>query len=103
MPRVLITGLQPQHLTADEAHAWLVSELRVLRSLPDVESVVLTQVTALGRHPRPWDWVCELHIAEQADGRACAEHPVCSDWVLDLRLLGMRPRLAVLDAGEEVG
>lgn len=99
---MLITGLRPQHLTAEDAHAWLVSELRVMRSLPDIESVVLTQVTPLERHPSSCDWVCELHIAEQADGRACVDHPVCSEWMLDLRLLGMRPRLVVLDAGEEV-
>jgi hypothetical protein len=100
--RVLITGSQPQHLSAAQAHAWLRSELGALRVLPGVESVVLTRIRATGRHPSPWAWLCEVHLADGADGQACAEHPVCTEWLMDLRLLGMRPALAVLDAGERV-
>jgi hypothetical protein len=95
--RVVITGNQPQHLSAAEAHAWLRSELMSLRALPGVESVVLTRV-ALG----PWAWICELHLSDGAQARACAEHPTCTEWLLDLRLLGMRPALAVLETGERV-
>ena len=94
---MVITGDQPQHLSAAEAHAWLRSELAGLRSLPGVESVVLTRV-ARG----PWAWICELHLSDGAQARATAEHPVCVEWLLDLRLLGMRPALALLDTGERV-
>jgi hypothetical protein len=100
--RVVITGSQPRHLSAAEAHAWLRSELVSLRALPGVESVVLTRAQNSHRHPVPWAWLCELHLADGADGRACAEHPVCTEWLLDLRLLGMRPALAILEAGERV-
>jgi hypothetical protein len=100
---VVITGSQPRHLSAAEAHVWLRSELAGLRSLPGVESIVLTRARNSNRHPLPWAWLCELHLADGADGHACAEHPVCADWLLDLRLLGMRPAIAVLEAGEQVG
>src|SRR3954447_7587890 len=100
--RVLITGSQPQHLSAGPAHAWLRSQLAGLRLLPGVESVVLSRVESSPRHSRPWSWLCELHVADGADAAVCAEHPVCTEWLMDLRLLGMRPALAVLDAGERV-
>ena len=102
MSRVVITGVQPQHLSRAEAHAWMRTELARLRAVPGVESVVLSCAQASDRYPRPWAWLCELHLADGADGHACAEHPVCTEWLMDLRLLGMRPALAVLDDGERV-
>jgi hypothetical protein len=102
VPRVLIAGWRPQHLSASEADAWFAAQLRPLRTLPGVERVTMTRVSGTDRHPRPFDWVCELQLADGADAAACAEHPVCEDWVRDLRLLGMRPALAVLDGGREV-
>jgi hypothetical protein len=95
--RVVITGNQPQHLSVAEAYAWLRSELAALRTLPGVESVVLTRASA-----GPWAWICELHLGEGAQARACADHPTCTEWLLDLRLLGMRPALAILESGERV-
>jgi hypothetical protein len=102
VPRVVIFGSQPQHLSAAESNAWLCSELGTLRGLPGVESVVLTRVQDSPRYSRPWAWLCELHLADGADPQACAEHPLCRDWLMDLRLLGMRPALAILGAGERV-
>jgi hypothetical protein len=102
VPRVLITGAQPQHLSPSEAQSWLRAEIAALHALPGVQLVVLTPVTGSPRHPRPWAWVCELHLAADADGSACVEHPVCSEWLMDLRLLGMRPAVAVLGQGERV-
>lgn len=74
--------------------------MRALRRLPGVDGVVLTRVSA--PRTRACDWVCELHLGEEADAAACVEHPLCAEWLLDLRLLGMRPALAVLDGGREV-
>ncbi len=100
VPRILITGSRPCHLSAQEAETWLASELRCLRAVPGVEGVVLTQVSA--PPTRSWDWVCELHLGNGADAEACVEHPLCVEWLLDLRLLGMRPGLALLDGGRVV-
>jgi hypothetical protein len=99
---VIITGGQPQHISSAEAHTWMRVQLAGLREVPGVESVVLTRVQASASHPRPWAWLCELHVAAGVDARSCAEHPVCTEWLMDLRLLGLRPTLAVLDAGEQV-
>jgi hypothetical protein len=102
VPRVLITGSEPRHLSPAQAQAWLRAELASLRALPGVESVVLTRVEPSIRHPLAWTWLCELHLADRADTRACAEHPACIEGLMDLRLLGMRPALAILGGGEQV-
>ena len=87
---------RPSRLSEAAAESWLRRELRQLVEVPEVESVVLTRVEKAPRR-QPWDWVCELQLAAGADADA-----VCSDWLLDLRLLGMRPVFAVLGTGQEV-
>jgi hypothetical protein len=99
---VLITGGHPHHLSPSEAQSWLRTEIEALHALPGVQHVVLTPVAGSPRCPRPWAWVCELHLAAGADGATCVEHPVCAEWLMDLRLLGMRPAVAVLGPGERV-
>jgi hypothetical protein len=99
---VVVTGSQPNHLSCAEARAWMRSQLASLRALPGVESVELTAAESSSRYPRPWAWLCELHLVDGADAQACAEHPACTEWLMDLRLLGMRPELAILDGGERV-
>jgi hypothetical protein len=99
VPRVIITGDQPQHLSREESEAWLRSQLLNLRTLPGVESIVLTEVSSSRQYPRACAWVCELHVT---DAQACAAHPLCTEWLMDLRLLGMSPRLAILEHGERV-
>jgi hypothetical protein len=89
---------RPSRLSEDEAELWLHRELRRLAELPDVESVVLTRV----ERSHQWDWVCELHLLAEADAERCVENGAWTEWMLDLRLLGMRPVFAVLGAGQEV-
>ncbi len=92
---------RPLRLSEADAEAWLRTELRRLRELPDVESVVLTRVEPSHRS-QSWDWVCELHLAPGADAHGCVEAGALTEWMLDLRLLGMRPVCALLGAGHEV-
>src|SRR4051812_46354107 len=91
--RVVITSGQPQHLSRAEADAWLFAEVATLCTLPGVESVVLSRARGSRRYGAPWAWLCELHLAEGANASACAEHPLCTEWMMDLGLLGMRPAL----------
>ena len=100
--RVLMTSNRPHHLSDPDAATWLLSEARRLQELPGVECVTLTRVSATERHGRPWDWVCELHLRDGADARACVDDPAFAEWLRDLRLLGMRPKVAVLEATEAV-
>lgn len=96
MPRVVISGAQRSHLSTAEAQTWLRAESARLTSVPGIEAIVLTRAQGACA------WLCELHLADGADGHSCAEHPVCTEWLMDLRLLGMRPALAVLGNSEQV-
>ena len=49
------------------------------------------------RHPRPWDWMLELHLQEGVDAHACVNAPGCVEWLGDLRLLGMRPAVVLVE------
>jgi hypothetical protein len=100
--RVLMTWIRPYHLSDAEAQAWVRTEVRRLAAIPDVKSVSLTQPGTTARHRRPWDWVCELDLRDGAVGVALVEHSVCAEWLLDLRLLGMHPVVAILEATETV-
>ncbi len=98
-----MTWDHPHHLSVSEVEAWLVSEARRLPALPGVQRVTLTRVSATERHGRPWDWVCELHLRDGAGARECVDDVAFAEWLRDLRLLGMRPKVAVLEATEVVG
>ena len=99
--RVLMAWNRPHHLSGAEAESWTLTEVRRLRTIPVVERISLTPVAAT-HHGRPWDWVCELHLLDGADAGDCLKHPACAEWLGDLHLLGMRPKVAVLEATEAV-
>jgi class 3 adenylate cyclase len=101
--RVLMTWNRPYHLSDSEAAAWILSEARRLRELAGVERVTLTRVAATERHARPWDWVCELHLRAGVDAGECVNDAAFGEWVRDLHLLGMHPKVALLEATEAVG
>ncbi len=89
-----MTWNRPHHLSDAEAAAWTQTEVERLAVLPGVDAIVLTRVTPTRPYARLADWVCELHVRTDPD--ACVAHPLCKEWLLDLRLLGMRPAVAIL-------
>lgn len=96
MPRIVLTWDRPLHLAGEEADRWLREELRTLLAIPEVRRVVLARLDSpLPGHPRPCEWLCELHVADDADIAACLGRRACAEWLRDLRLLGMRPAVAV--------
>jgi hypothetical protein len=54
------------------------------------------------RHRAPRDWFCEFELDDATAGSVILDDPVCAGWLLDLRALGMRPEVAVLEATEPV-
>jgi hypothetical protein len=96
VPRIVLTWDRPLHLDREEADRWLREQLRGLLAVPDVQRVELVPlISPLPAHPRPCEWLCLLHLAEGADVRACLAAAPCAEWLRDLRLLGMRPAVAV--------
>jgi hypothetical protein len=103
VPRVLLTWSRPTHLSEAEAASWARATVERLTVVPDVSAVSLTRVAGAEAHARPGDWVCELHVCEGADALACVSHAACVEGLLDLRLLGMQPAVAILDATQVFG
>ena len=101
--RLLIFWTQPAHLSAAEADVWVRGELRTVTGLAGVERAQLTRLRAgserFGAHH---DWMLELHLAPGTVPADYVEASPCAEWLGDLRLLGMRPAVAVADGEGEI-
>jgi hypothetical protein len=98
MARLVVLWTRPYHLSAEEVGAWTRREATQLLALPGVTRAELTRLEGPPPgHDSDWDWMLELHLREGVDRHACAEDPVFEEWLLDLRLLGMRPTVVVVD------
>ncbi|MDQ3879612.1 MAG: hypothetical protein M3295_00800 [Chloroflexota bacterium] len=101
MARVLVVCRRPQHLSASEADAWVRDEIARLPLPEGIERLELTRLCPAGSgHVAPGDWLCELYLRDGVDADGCVDHPVCAQWLCDLRLLGMRPTVAVTRSAE---
>jgi hypothetical protein len=102
MARVLVLWTRPYHLSAEEAERWAQAEAARLLEHRGVERADLTRLTSASEHhPGGWDWLLELHLADDADHGACADDDPCAEWLADLRVLGTHP--AVLLAERPIG
>jgi len=89
---------RPYHLSDEEADRWMRSEAKALTGVPDVERVEVSRLLSpAARDAREWDWLIELHFARAEDATRAARDEACRDLIGDLRLLGMRPRLVMVD------
>jgi hypothetical protein len=96
--RLVILWTRPYHLSAEEADGWTRREAARLLALEGVERAELTRLdSAPSRHVLEWDWMLDLHLRDGIDARRCVEEQACEDWLLDLRLLGMRPAVVVVE------
>ena len=88
MARIFIFFAHPGRLRRAQGDAWaqsLVSELH-----PDLEAT-LSRVLP----PAEWDWVIEIGVADPDAATSVLESAITRDLLLDLRLLGSRPRVVV--------
>jgi hypothetical protein len=89
MERLIVMWIDPLHLSAAEAEAWVCEETRRLLELNDVEALELARLApASERHALPWNWLLDVRLAS---GSVCVDEPLFVEWLGDLRLLGMRP------------
>jgi hypothetical protein len=94
--RLLIFWTRPFHLSADEAETWARDELRTLAALETVERAELSRLASVSeRHPRMCDWMLDIELTGPTLG---LDAPALEDWMRDLRLLGMRPSMVLVDA-----
>jgi hypothetical protein len=98
MARLVVLWTRPYHLSPEEADAWTCREVARLLGLDGVARVELTRLqSASTHHPSQWDWMLELHLHHGVDGHACVDASVCAEWLGDLRLLGMRPAVVLVE------
>jgi hypothetical protein len=91
---------RPSRLSGDEAIAWL---RRATEQLGDGRDVTDLRLVELEHPSLRWagacDWMVEAQLGDGVDPRRLVANDVWRDLLADLRLLGMRPTLAVADAG----
>lgn len=94
VPRLLVLWSRPRHVTSEEAERWARAEIRALLRADEVRSAQLTRVeSASARHGAEWSWLLELEVAGPVT--EFVKRRPCADWLGDMRLLGMQPRVMV--------
>jgi hypothetical protein len=102
--RLIVLIGTPQHLRAEEADGWLRKEAAALRTAEGVRRAAISPLASASvRWPNQWGWLIEL----ECEGPEGAARATCDDaWTVllgDLRLLGMRPTVAVVGDPSELG
>ena len=88
---------RPRHVTSEEAEAWLERELAALGS-KDVDSIRLKRV--VGASPRigdTWSWMVQIDCRDVEAARAAIGSGPGMELLADLRLLGLRPSVALVE------
>ncbi len=94
--RLLIMCLRPSQLSAGDAEAWLRRELDKLISVGDFGRAALSELQSVSlAWGREWDWLVELELTREDPEAAVARGSALNELLLDLRLLGMRPTVAM--------
>ena len=93
--RLLIMCLRPYQLGMAEADAWLRRELDKLISGGNFGRAALSELRSVSlAWGREWDWLLELELTSDAEAALARGSPL-NEFLLDLRLLGMRPTVAI--------
>jgi hypothetical protein len=94
VPRLLVLWSRPRHVSSEEAERWARAEILQLLRADDVRSAQLTRIASASvRHGSEWSWLLELEVADPVD--QFVKRRPCADWLGDMRLLGMQPRVMV--------
>jgi hypothetical protein len=101
MSRVLVLVQRPYHLNEEEAERWLSSQADQFAELDGVNRVELTRLeSASWKFAREGDWLLELHLEPTASAHRILNGPTCVALLGDLRVLGMRPAVAVVGTSD---
>ena len=98
MTRIIVLCERPRQLSAEDALTWL---RRAIAGLADGDAVTGIRVTELEsvslRWARSWDWLIEVDLGASGNARRLVTETAWGELLADLRLLGMRPSVAVAD------
>ena len=97
--RLMIFVERPRHLTSEEAETWLERELAALDG-NGVHSIRLKRV--VGASPRlcdTWSWMVQIDCRDLNAAREAIRTGPAMALLADLRLLGLRPSVALVEDG----
>jgi hypothetical protein len=98
VPRIVVLWTRPDHLTRQEADAWVQAGTAVLDTAPGISNARVGELeSAALEHPVRWHWMLELDVVDRASVAQTLHHGPVADWMRDLRLLGMRPTVMLVD------
>lgn len=103
MARLLVLVRPPHHLDLEEAEDWLRQEVAPVTGSAGVRSAALSRLASASRRwTQEWGWLIELEFKDAQAARAAVAEDACAMLLGDLRLLGMRPTVAVIDGAQEL-
>ena len=95
--RLMILVQHPQHVSSDEAEAWLQAELQAIGG----PGVLRVQLKRLGspslRFSETWTWMVEIDCRDVEAARDAVQQGGGRAFLADLRMLGMRPSVALVE------
>jgi hypothetical protein len=95
--RLMIFVQHPRHVSTEEAEFWLRRELEVMEG-EGVRSVELKRLASPTlRFSETWSWMVELDCRDADAARAVMREGPALALVADLRLLGMRPSVTLVE------
>ena len=98
MTRLIVLCERPRQLSAEDALAWFRRATADLVDGEAIDAVSLTELESVSlRWGRSWDWLIEVEFADPGTARRVAAERPWGELLGDLRLLGMRPCVAVAD------
>ena len=104
MARLLVLVRPPHHLELDEAEDWLRQEIAPVTGGVGVRSAALSRLASASRGwTQEWGWLLELEFEDAQAAREAMADEACAILLGDLRLLGMRPTVALIDGAEDLG
>ena len=102
MTRLLVLVNSPYHVRAEEAEAWLRGAAAALATAEGVRRVVLSPLgSPLVRGDDRWGWLLELDCDGSEGASSVVRAAAWTSHLGDLRVLGIRPLVAVVGDGSE--
>jgi hypothetical protein len=100
MARLMIFVQRPRHVSAAEAEDWLRGELEPVGG-DGIRGIELKRLVSPGlSFSDTWSWMIELDCRDTDAARRAVEDGPGLMLLADLRLLGMRPSLALVEDGD---
>ncbi len=104
MARLMVLVSPPYHLDIEEAEDWLRQELVPVAGGARVRSAALSRLASASRRwSQEWGWLIEFEFEDAQAAREAVAEDACAMLLGDLRLLGMRPTVALIDGAQKLG